>query len=132
VKVIVDTSVWSLALRRDDPVRGREVELLQELIGGRDVVCLTGTILQETLQGFRSDERFKRLVRSLAPFPLVRLARADYVFAAEIRTICRSAGLQVGTMDAQIAAAAIRHHCSLLTTDRDFHRIAAHFPLDLA
>ncbi|MBI2898533.1 MAG: PIN domain-containing protein [Deltaproteobacteria bacterium] len=132
MKVIVDTSVWSLALRRDDPPGCREVELLRKLIDGRDVVCLTGTILQETLQGFRSDERFKRLVRALAPFPLVRLARADYVFAAEIRSVCRSGGIQVGTMDAQIAAAAIRHECSLLTTDRDFHRIGTRFPLDLA
>jgi predicted nucleic acid-binding protein len=40
-------------------------------------------------------------------------------------------GLAVTTIDAQIAAAAINHRCSLLTVDRDFESISRHYPLRL-
>jgi predicted nucleic acid-binding protein len=131
VTVLVDTSVWSLALRRDRPAGAREVEALEAAIGRGDV-CLIGVILQEVLQGFPSLPRTRRLVEHLAPFPLLALHRGDYVLAAEIRNTCRSKGLAVATVDAQIAAAAINHRCLLLTADADFERIARHFPLRLA
>jgi len=131
VSVLVDTSVWSLALRRDAPRSSREIESLAAAVERGDV-CLTGTILQEVLQGFPSQERTRRLVGYLAPFPLLELHRGDFVLGAEIRNLCRTKGLTVGTIDAQIAAAAINHRCSLLTADRDFAGIAKHFPLRLA
>jgi predicted nucleic acid-binding protein len=128
VSVLVDTSVWSLALRRDAPRASREVEALSAAVE-RGVVCLTGAILQEVIQGFPSPDRSRRLVNELAPFPLLTLHRGDYVYAAEIRNKCRAKGLAVTTIDAQIAAAAINHRCTLLTADRDFDGIARHFPL---
>ena len=130
MNVLVDTSVWSLALRRDAPVSSREVEALAAAVE-RGAVCLIGAILQEVLQGFPSLERSRRLVHYLAPFPLLVLHRGDYVYAAEIRNKCRAKGVAVTTIDAQIAAAAINHRCSLLTVDRDFESIARHFPLRL-
>jgi predicted nucleic acid-binding protein len=130
LSILVDTSVWSLALRRDEPGRRREVDALDAAIGRGDV-CLTGVILQEVLQGFPSAARTRRLVEHLAPFPLLALDRDDYVVAAEIRNTCRGKGVAVGTIAAQIAAAAINHRCALLTADVDFERIAAHFPLRL-
>jgi hypothetical protein len=131
VSVLVDTSVWSLALRRDRPAPGREIETLRAVIEAGDA-CLLGVILQEVLQGFPSPDRTRRLVAHLAPFPLLTLYRGDYVFAAEIRNKCRGKGVQVSTVDAEIAAAAINHRCSLLTTDADFRSIARHFPLRFA
>lgn len=131
MSLLVDTSVWSLALRRDAPRGGREVEALSAAVERGDV-CLTGVILQEVLQGFPSLERTRRLVSHLAPFPLIDLHRGDFVLAAEIRNKCRAKGMAVTTVDAQIAAAAINHRCSLLTTDKDFQGIAKHFPLRLA
>ena len=128
MNVLVDTSVWSLALRRDQPPRAPKVEALSAAIGRGDV-CLTGVILQEVLQGFPSATRTRRLLEHLAPFPLIALRRDDFVLAAEIRNTCRSKGLAVGTIDAQIAAAAINHRCALLTADSDFERIARHYPL---
>jgi predicted nucleic acid-binding protein len=79
-----------------------------------------------------SPERCRRLVESLKPFPLLALHRGDYVYAAEIRKKCRSKGLTISTVDAQIASASINRRCSLLTLDRDFAGIARHFPLRLA
>ena len=131
MSVLVDTSVWCLALRRDRPEAGREVDALRAAIEAGEA-CLLGVILQEVLQGFPSLDRTRRLMTLLAPFPLLTLHRGDYVFAAEIRNKCRAKGVQISTVDAQIAAAAINHRCSLLTTDADFQRIARHFPLRFA
>lgn len=130
MSLLVDTSVWSLALRRDRP-SGREVDALR---GGieRGEVVLTGIILQEILQGFPSAERTRRLADHLAPFPLLALHRGDYVYAAEIRNKCRAKGVAISTVDAQIAAAAINHRCALLTADADFQAVARHFPLRIA
>lgn len=131
MSVLVDTSVWSLALRRDAPAPGREVEALRAAIEAGSA-CLVGVVLQELLQGFPSLDRTRRLVGYLAPFPLLPLHRGDFVYAAEIRNKCRARGVAVSTVDAQIAAAAINHGCSLLSVDRDFREIARHFPLRFA
>jgi predicted nucleic acid-binding protein len=130
VSLLVDTSVWSLALRRDHS-SGREVDALRTGID-QGMVVLTGVILQEILQGFPSAERTRRLADYLAPFPLLALHRADYLYAAEIRNKCRTKGVAISTVDAQIAAAAINHRCTLLTADTDFEGVARHFPLRIA
>ena len=131
VSVLVDTSVWSIALRRDRPAASRELEALRAAIEGGDV-CLLGVILQELLQGFPSLDRTRRLIEHLSPFPLLSLHRGDYVHAAEIRNHCRAKGLTISTIDAQIAAATINHRCRLLTLDRDFRGVARYFPLRFA
>lgn len=131
MSVLVDTSVWSVALRRDQPPPGREIEALRAAIERGDV-CLLGVILQEVLQGFPSLDRTRRLVERLSSFPLLSLHRGDYVYAGEIRNRCRAKGLAISTIDAQIAAAAINHRCALLTLDRDFTGVARHFPLRFA
>ena len=131
MSVLVDTSVWSIALRRDQPPAQREIETLRAAIE-RGEVCLLGIILQEVLQGFPSPDRTRRLVEHLSPFPILSLHRGDYIHAAEIRNRCRGKGLTISTIDGQIAAAAINHRCALLTVDRDFTGIARHFPLRLA
>ena len=131
MSVLVDTSVWSLALRREKPTTNREVEALQAAIERGDA-CLLGVILQEVLQGFPSLDRTRRLVEYLTPFPILALHRGDYVYAAEIRNKCRAKGVTLSTVDAQIAAAAINHRCALLTVDPDFEGISRHFPLRLA
>ena len=127
----MDTSVWSLALRRDSPASAREVEALHAAVERGDV-CLLGVILQEVLQGFPSADRTRRLLDFLSPFPIIGLHRGDYVYAAEIRNKCRVKGVTITTVDAQIAAAAINHRCQLLTTDGDFADISKHFPLRFA
>jgi predicted nucleic acid-binding protein len=131
LSVLVDTSVWSIALRRDRPPASRELEALRAAIERGDV-CLLGVILQEVLQGFPSPDRTRRLVEHLSAFPLLAMHRGDYIYAAEIRNRCRFKGLTISTIDAQIAAAAINHRCSLLTLDRDFASVARHFPLRFA
>ena len=52
--LLVDTSVWSLALRRDVEVEEPEVQALKDALAGADIVVTTGLVLQELLQGFAS------------------------------------------------------------------------------
>ena len=56
------------------------IALLQRI---EDVV-LTGPVLQEILQAFRSDLQFAKVIRFFKPFDILELQRADYIEAAEL------------------------------------------------
>ena len=127
--LLVDTSVWSLALRRDADVSGPEVQRLREALLGSDVVVTTGLVLQELLQGFAGAKAQKQIVERFAALPLIQPDREDHIRAAELRNTCRRAGVQLGTIDALLAQLGIRHDLMLLTTDQDFLHAAAHCPL---
>ena len=132
MSLFVDTSVWSLALRRDTPPASPEVELLGRALDMGETVVATGLVLQELLQGFQGPRAAKRIIENFRLLPLVYPETEDHIAAAEIRIGCRRRGIQVGTIDALIARLCIRYQLYLLTTDRDFESIAAHFPLKLA
>lgn len=132
MRVLVDTSVWSLALRKQGPANHPAVEKLAQLLRDGEDVFLTGTILQEILQAFRAEPTFRRMVQHFEPFPLVPLDRLDHIAAAGLHRLCAQRGIGASTIDCQIAVAAIRHSCALLSTDRDFERIALHCKLVLA
>ncbi|MCA3250966.1 MAG: PIN domain-containing protein [Pseudomonadota bacterium] len=127
--LLVDTSVWSLALRRDAERGEPEVRQLQDALLGADVVVTTGLVLQELLQGFAGPKARKQIIDRFAALPLLQPDRQDHIDAASLRTTCRQAGVQVGTIDALIAQLGIRHELTLLTTDRDFSHMAQHCPL---
>ena len=129
MSLFVDTSVWSLALRRDSESAAPEVEALRRALETRETVASTGLVLQELLQGFRGPRARDRIVATFETLPFLVLDRADHVRAAEVRNTCRRRGLQVGTIDALLAALCLRHELTLLSTDRDFERMAAVVPL---
>ena len=129
MSLLVDTSVWSLALRRDLPHDAAEVSELTRALAGRDIVVTTGLILQEILQGFVPDRARTQIIERFANMPLVEPDRDDYIGAAELRNACRKVGIQLGTVDAVIARLAIRHNHRLLTTDPDFVHAAPHIGL---
>ena len=124
MRVLVDSSVWSLGLRRGGPEDHPKVRRLAALLSAEEELFLTGTILQEILQAFRSDLQLRKMDAYLESFPLLSLGRSGYRDAAGISRRCARRGFGVSTTDCQIAAAAIRHHCHLLTADEDFERIA--------
>jgi predicted nucleic acid-binding protein len=127
--LLVDTSVWSLAFRRDAPVAGPEVLALRAAIGGGDAIVTTGLVLQELLQGFVGPRARKDIVQRFAALPLLVPDRQDYIDAADIRNVCQRAGVQIGTIDALLSQLCIRHELILLTTDADFTLAAPHCPL---
>ncbi len=130
--ILVDTAVWSLFLRKRGPADHPAVRKLSAILVGDQDVVLTGLILQEILQAFRSEETFKKLVDYLDAFTLLKLRRADCVAAAALHRRCAGKGISASTLDSQIAALAIAHDCELLTTDQDFDHIARHSSLRLA
>lgn len=131
MSLLVDTSVWSLALRRDRPQHDPAVAELVRALGGNDIVITTGLILQELLQGFVPERARAQIIERFASVPLVELDRRDYIAAAEVRNTCRKAGVQLGTVDALIAQLAIRHKHTLLTTDGNFDHAARHIGLSI-
>ncbi|GAX36726.1 type II toxin-antitoxin system VapC family toxin [Nodularia sp. NIES-3585] len=129
MSVIVDTSVWSLALRRKTPPDSSPaITILQNLITDNQVALL-GAIRQKILSGIRNFEQFTRLRDYLQAFPDVELIPEDYEIAAEFFNTCRSKGIQGSNTDFLICAVAYRRSYSILTTDNDFHSFRMHIPI---
>ena len=129
MNLFVDTSVWSLALRRDSAPDVPEVQRLREALASGEPVHTTGIVLQELLQGYRAPKAAERIVERFAAIATIIPSRDDYIRAAELRNKCRSHGVQAGTIDALLARICIRHDLVMLSTDGDFRHIADWTPL---
>ena len=130
MNVIVDTSVWSLALRRGAPSESEVVRELRNLIKeGR--VRMLGPIRQEILSGVREETQFRRLRKRLEAFPDLPLLADDYVTAAEFFNRCRVKGVQGSNTDFLLCAAAARSQSAIFTADKDFVLFAKHLPIIL-
>lgn len=134
MKVLVDTSMWSLALRRKstdlNQQEHRLTQHLAELIR-HDRVVVIGPVRQELLSGIRSVLAFERLKRRLRDYDDEPLTSADYESAAALGNTCRTAGIPGSAIDFLICAAADRRDLAIFTTDRDFSRYAAAIPVKL-
>jgi predicted nucleic acid-binding protein len=131
VTLLVDTSVWSLALRRDKAPATPEVGALRTALESGEIVVTTGLILQELLQGFSGPRAREQLIAQFSALPLLSPTRADHIEAAALRNHCRKAGVQIGTIDALLAQLCIGQDLTLLSADRDFTHIAARSALRL-
>ena len=131
MRILVDTSIWSLALRRPSGAVNEEAILLKTIIEQGEDIYLLGIILQEVLQGVRNSKDFLALKEYFKAFPLIDLTREDYVKAAELRNQLIVKGRQASTIDVLIASAAISHRCHLFTADKHFTHIAEHSELKL-
>jgi predicted nucleic acid-binding protein len=125
----VDTSVWSLALRRDAPDSGPEVSALIQAIESGATIVTTGLVLQELLQGFSGPKARHQILDRFSAVPFLTPDRDDHIRAAELKNRCRRGGIQVGTIDALLAELCVHHGLTMLTGDNDFRRIAAHSTL---
>ncbi len=124
MSLFVDTSVWSLALRRDAPPNLPEVNELRRSLDTGSVYC-TGMVLQELLQGFAKPKAHKEIISRFSALPLLVPDRSDHIQAAELKNKCRRKGVQAGTIDVLLAQLCVRHELTMLTTDKDFHDIAS-------
>jgi predicted nucleic acid-binding protein len=131
VNILVDTSVWSLALRRDSPPDSQAVSRLKAALKDGENVFTTGLILQELLQGFKGPKARRRIIEDFAPLPLIIPERKDHSDAADLKVKLRQKGIQADTIEVLLAQLCLRHGLSLLSTDRDFVHIAKHVPLAL-
>ncbi|MXX37507.1 MAG: PIN domain-containing protein [Gemmatimonadetes bacterium] len=129
--LFVDTSVWSLALRRDTMSKGPEVQRLREALGGGESIYTTGIVLQELLQGFQGPSAKAQIVERFGALAMIAPGRNDYIDAAELRNECRRHGIQIGTIDALLAQICIRHKLVMLATDLDFSHMTRWTSLQL-
>ncbi|MDJ0754143.1 MAG: hypothetical protein QNJ45_11530 [Ardenticatenaceae bacterium] len=132
MKVAVDTSVFSLFLRRNtESVSGNpHVKLFRDLFE-RDQIALLGVVYQELLSGIRHQSQFDRLNEGLLGFDIILATVDDHFLAAEIFNSCRQSGIQGSSADFLICAMTINRGYSLLTTDQDFEHYAQVINLDL-
>lgn len=128
--VLVDTCIWSLALRGNGPKEAAVAERLTELINNNQVRVI-GPIRQELLSGYTDKNSFERLRQKLVYFPNEPIFDADYESAAEYSNFCRSKGVQGSRTDFLICAVSIRAKFRIHTTDRDFEYYANHLPISL-
>ena len=131
MKLFVDTSVWSLALRRDATPGHPAVTRLGDALTRGESVFSTGLVLQELLQGFRGPKASQSIIERFSALPFVTPTRADHIEAASLRNACRRRGVQIGTIDALLASLCITHELVMLSTDRDFIAIAESTPMIL-
>jgi predicted nucleic acid-binding protein len=129
LKLLVDTSVWSLALRRKSDAslspeeQKSKAELTQAIQDGR--VAMLGLIRQELLSGIKDEAQFEKVKSGLDPFLDEAVMRADHEYAARIYNECRSRGVDAGAIDILICAVAVRRDWEVLSGDSSLNRCLA-------
>jgi len=131
MKVLVDTCIWSLALRREKQLDSSiEIIEFQELI--KEVrVQVIGPIRQEILSGVKKKSQFTKLKKILAAFPDLGLTSEDFELSAEYFNFLRSKGIQGSNTDFLICAISTRHNMPIFTTDKDFTFFKKYIPINL-
>ena len=131
MKVLIDTCIWSLALRRDIPSdQTHHVLELRQLISDFRVQMI-GPVRQELLSGIRDRTQFERLREHLRPFPDLELQTEDYERAAEFYNTFRAKGIQGSNTNFLICAVSDRYELPVYTVDTDFLLFAQHLPVQL-
>jgi predicted nucleic acid-binding protein len=132
VIVLVDSPVWSIALRKKS-LSDAQIAIRHELsrLISKQWATLIGPVRQELLSGLRDLEAFETLRLYLRAFPDVRSITADFELAARLNNQCRAHGVQGSPTDFLICATSIRLRGSIYTTDQDFARFARHAPISL-
>ena len=130
MNVIIDTAIWSLALRRKKKLNYIEVFQLEKLIENYQTVML-GVIRQEILSGIKEESQFKILKEYLRAFPDKQINTKDYETAAEFFNICRKKGVQASNTDYLICAVAANNGFEIFTNDKDFNLLKKYLPIKL-
>ncbi|HEV2323985.1 MAG TPA: PIN domain-containing protein [Terracidiphilus sp.] len=122
MKVLVDSCVWSLALRRRKGAAGLNAQekhlvsgLAEAIRDGR--VAMIGPVRQEVLSGIDHEEQFQKLRDRLEVFRDEEIESADYIEAARLDHLCRKRGVQCGVVDMLLCAVAVRNSWTILTVD---------------
>ena len=130
MKIIIDTCVWSLALRRKESIKNEYVNELKELI--KEVRAqLIGPVRQELLSGIKTKKQFILLRDHLRAFEEIDIKSKDYELAAEYFNTARKKGIQGSNTDFLICAISTRHKMPILTTDKDFFHFQTVLPIEL-
>ena len=131
---LVDTSVWSMALRRDQAkLNAKELQGVKQLQGlvQEHRSRVIGPIRQELLSGMRETAQFERLREKMRAFEDEPLLTSDFDYGAELNIRGLRAGITASSVDMLICAVAQIRSWSILSLDNDFQRLAKLFNLEL-
>jgi predicted nucleic acid-binding protein len=132
--VLVDTPIWSLALRRT-PLKlsaaERSLVAKWRRLVERGDVALLGMVRQEILSGVRDAETFAKLRDHLSAFHDVGLVQQDHERAAQHFNQCRKNGVAASHTDMLITSIAVGHRVPIFTVDGDFAHYAKVLPIKL-
>jgi len=128
MKVLVDTSVWSLVLRRRED--SGNVKKLTDLVLS-SLVVMIGPVRQELLSGISDAALFDRLRAKLEAFDDFPITTHDYVTAAKFHNACRKHGIQGSHTDFLICAVASNNNFRIFTADKDFENYAKYIPIGM-
>jgi predicted nucleic acid-binding protein len=120
LKVLVDTPIWSYALRTRNIKYQAEINEITSLISDQKALII-GPIRQEILSGYSDLKKFKKLREKLSFFENSPILDSDYELAAEFSNKCRKKGVQGSQIDFLICAVAKRLEVPIFTTDKDFY-----------
>lgn len=130
MKVLVDTAIWSLVLRRDSKQNRDYKTELSELI--KEVrVQIIGPIRQEILPGIKSLRQFNELKKYLSYFIDVNINTNDYELAASYFNTCRSKGIQGSNTNFLICSVSVNNDLEIFTNDKDFQNFQKYLPIKL-
>ena len=127
-KVLIDTSVWSMALRRN--MQSEISEELASLIREHRIAII-GPIRQELLSGISNQAVFEKLKYRMSIFTDYPIRTYDYEQAAEYANICRKNGIQGSHTDFLICSVAVKNNWKIFSTDNDFHNYRKYLPIKL-
>jgi len=130
LKVLVDTPIWSYALRSKRAGFEQHVRELETLIADQRVLII-GSIRQEVLSGYSEIRKFEKLNKKLKYFENTPVTDEDYIEAAKFSNICRKNGVQGSHTDFLICSVAHRLQAKIFTTDNDFGHYQTHLPIEL-
>lgn len=130
MKVLVDTCIWSHALRAKKTEFEPLVKKLESLITDQGVVII-GAIRQEVLSGYSDPKKFETLKVRLSYFENTPVLDDDYITAAKFYNECRKNGVQGSHIDLLICAVAVRLDIPIFTSDKDFGFYQQHLPIKL-
>ncbi|EGW22193.1 type II toxin-antitoxin system VapC family toxin [Methylobacter tundripaludum] len=130
MKVLVDTCIWSHALRSKKPEFESQVKSLETLIADQRVLII-GAIRQEILSGYSDLNKFELLKTKLSYFENTPILDEDYIIAAKFYNECRQKGVQGSHIDLLICAVAVRLNIPIFTSDKDFGFYQQHLPIKL-
>lgn len=120
MSILVDTCIWSLALRRaSNSMNQAMISELNSVIENRQVIML-GVIRQEIISGIVHESQFERIRAKLRYFPDFPISTSDFETAAQFYNLCRHKGVQGSNTDFLICAMAHLYDFTVFTQDKDF------------
>lgn len=130
MKILVDTPIWSYALRSQNKEFQSEIDALTSLIRDQRAIII-GPIRQEILSGYSDFRRYRIIKEKLSYFENTPILDSDYELAAEFSNKCRKKGVQGSHIDFLICAVANRTDVPIFTTDNDFEHYTKIIPIKL-